>query len=179
MIKVKKRIYLSVFILLLFSITYTTAQPHFKIIDYEKLNNRVTTVNRIVRDNHGMMWFASDDGLYRYDGYEFINFKSHSGDGTNMPSNRINQMFNSSEGGIWCLISGRPFLFDTRSCRYVDVLRDFEQREGHTYHIRKLRALPCGTTWLFAEDGSVLALEDAQPTQSIRLMAEKENLLLC
>lgn len=153
----------------------TIAQPHYKIIDYAKLNDRVTTVNRIVRDNHGMMWFASDDGLYRYDGYEFINFKSRSGDGTTMPSNRINSMFNSSEGGIWCLISGRPFLFDTRSCRFVDVLSDFEQREGHTYYIRKLRALPCGTTWLFAEDGSVLALEDAQPTQSIRLMAEQEN----
>ena len=151
------------------------AQPHYKIIDYEKLNNKVTAVNRIVRDVHGMMWFASDDGLYRYDGYEFVNFKSHSGDGTNMPSNQIGSMFNSSEGGVWCLISGRPFLFDTRSCRYVDVLSNYEQRTGKTYHIRKLRALSCGTTWLFAEDGSVLALEDAQPTRSVKLMAEQET----
>ena len=64
------------------------AQPHYKIIDYAKLNDAVTMVHRIVRDNYGMMWFATDDGLYRYDGYTFVNFKSHSGDGVNMPSNQ-------------------------------------------------------------------------------------------
>ena len=41
--------YLSIFSILLFSITHLTAQPHYKIIDYEKLNNQVTIVNRIVR----------------------------------------------------------------------------------------------------------------------------------
>ena len=152
-----------------------TAQPHYKIIDYEKLNNQVTTVNRIVRDVHGMMWFSSDDGLYRYDGYEFVNFKSQSGDGVNMPSNRISNMYASSEGGIWCLLSGRPFLFDTHTCRYIDVLNDFERQQNRTFHIRKLRVLGCGTTWLFAEDGTVLVLEDARPAQSIHQIATGES----
>ncbi len=150
------------------------AQPHYKIIDYAKLNDAVTMVHRIVRDNYGMMWFATDDGLYRYDGYTFVNFKSHSGDGVNMPSNRINSMYASSGGGIWCLTAGRPFLFDTHTCRFIDVLSDFEQKQGKTYHIRRLRALPCGTTWLFAEDGTIMVLKDERPQQSIRLIAEHE-----
>ena len=88
----------------LLTITAIVAQPHYKIIDYAKLNDAVTMVHRIVRDNHGMMWFATDDGLYRFDGYSFVNFKSHSGDGINMPSNRINSMYASSSDGIWCLV---------------------------------------------------------------------------
>ena len=156
-------------------ITATVAQPSYKIIDYAKLNDGVTMVHRIVRDNHGMMWFATDDGLYRYDGYSFVNFKSHSGDGVNMPSNRINSMYASNGGGIWCLVSGRPFLFDTGTLRFVDVLSDFEKKQGKSYHIRRLRPLACGMTWLFAEDGTIMVLEDERPQQSIRLIAEHEQ----
>ena len=159
----------------LLTITAIVAQPHYKIIDYAKLNDAVTMVHRIVRDNHGMMWFATDDGLYRYDGYSFVNFKSHSGDGINMPSNRINSMYASSSDGIWCLVSGRPFLFDTRTCRFIDILSDFERKQGKTYHIRRIRALTCGTTWLFAEDGTIMVLEDERLQQSIRLIAEHEQ----
>ena len=159
----------------LLTITAIVAQPHYKIIDYAKLNDAVTMVHRIVRDNHGMMWFATDDGLYRFDGYSFVNFKSHSGDGINMPSNRINSMYASSSDGIWCLVSGRPFLFDTRTCRFIDILSDFERKQGKTYHIRRIRALTCGMTWLFAEDGTIMVLEDERPLQSIRLIAKHEQ----
>lgn len=150
------------------------AQPNYKIIDFAKLNNSVTQVNRIVRDGQGMMWFGTNDGLYRYDGYEFSSFKSRSGDGVDMPSNSISTMYPSSEGGIWCMISNRVFLFDTQRYRYVDVLADYEKQLGRKISVKKMRALSCGVTWLFAEDGDIYALEDARPTESIRLMAERE-----
>lgn len=87
---------LTIVITLHFVVVIMNAQPHYKIINYEELNNQVTTVNRIVRDTHGMMWFSSDNGLYRYDGYSFVNFKSYNGDGVDIPSNRIRKMFASS-----------------------------------------------------------------------------------
>ena len=170
----KKRLVLAAIAWLLV-VTAMVAQPSYRIIDYAKLNDGVTTVHRIVRDNHGMMWFATDDGLYRYDGYQFVNFKSHSGDGVNMPSNRINSMYASSGGGIWCLVSGRPFLFDTSTSQFVDVLSDFEQKQGKNYHIRRLRPLACGMTWLFAEDGTIMVLEDERPQRSVRLIADHER----
>ena len=151
------------------------AQPHYRIIDFAKLNNSVTQVNRIVRDKRGMMWFSTNDGLYRYDGYDFQNFKSRSGDGVNMQSSNINYMYNSSEGGFWCLVANRVFLFDTHSFRFLDVLSDYEQRQGVQMKIKKLRALPCGITWLFSEDGDILVLEDARAKESVSLIAEHEE----
>lgn len=151
------------------------AQPHYKIIDFAKLNSKVTQTNRIVRDRQGMMWFSTNDGLYRYDGYEFRNFKSRSGDGVNMQSNNLSYMYASSEGGIWCIAANRVFLFDTRSYRFTDVLADFEKRHGSQLKIKKLRALPCGVTWLFTDDGKILALEDARPKESVTLIAEREQ----
>lgn len=150
--------------------------PQFQIVGYDKLNDAVSQVNRIVRDGNGMMWFATTDGLYRYDGYEFKNFKSRSGDGVNMPSNRISSIYSSSEGGIWCQVAKRVFLFDIRTYRYIDVMSRYEQLHGKNYQIRRIRALPCGTTWLFAEDGTILALNDANPEESLRLIAENDQL---
>lgn len=169
-----QRLFLTV-VFTLVLLTSAVSQPHYKIIDYKKLNESVTMVNRIVRDNQGMMWFATDDGLYRYDGYDFVNFKSRSGNGVNMPSNRIHSMYESSEGGIWCIISDRVFLFDTHTCSFVDVMESYEKTHGESYHIRKIRPLPCGTTWIFTDDNKVFALEDAQPIRSLRLLIENER----
>ena len=159
-------------VVILFLLTVAAlAQPRYKVIDFSKLNDVVTQVNRIVRDGRGMMWFATDNGLYRYDGYEFQSFKSSSGDGINMLSNNINYLYASSEGGVWCLVSKRAFLFDTRSYRYIDVMKPYETQHGVSYQINKLRTLPCGTTWLFTDDGKILVLEDARPDQSARPVA--------
>ena len=108
------------------------AQPCYRLMTYDDFNSSASLVSRIVRDGHGMVWFATSDGLYRYDGYDFRNFKSHSGDGLNMPSNNFSSMYTSSEGSFWCIVGGRVFLFDPRTYRYVDVMADYEQQHGQT-----------------------------------------------
>ena len=150
------------------------AQPRLRLMEFEDFNQQVSQVSRIVRDGQGMIWFSTNDGLFRYDGYEFRNFKSRSGDGVNMPSNRITGMYPSSDGSLWCLISGRLFLFDTRTYYYIDVLADYERQQGRTYHISKIRPLPCGTTFAFTDDGLVLALQDAHPASTVKQMADHE-----
>ena len=183
MLSTEKIRYSAILAFLLSVVLTSIAQPHYRIIDFAKLNNSVTQVNRIVRDKRGMMWFSTNDGLYRYDGYDFQNFKSRSGDGVNMQSNNINYMYNSSGGGFWCLVANRVFLFDTDSFRFIDVLSDYEQsayspnvKGGQgALKIKRLRALPCGMTWLFSEDGDIMVLEDARPKESVRLIAEHEE----
>ena len=32
------------------------------------------TVNRIVKDSRGLLWFCTNEGLSRFDGYAFVNF---------------------------------------------------------------------------------------------------------
>ena len=166
--------------LLLWGVLLLTAlgvrsQPRLRLIEFEDFNRQVSQVSRIVRDGRGMIWLATNDGLFRYDGYEFRSFKSRSGDGVNMTSNRISSMYPSSDGSLWCIIGGRVFLFDTRTYHYIDVLAGYERQQGTTYRVSKIRPLPCGTTWLFTDDGRVLALQDARPESTVRLMAEGET----
>lgn len=67
----------------------TQTEPRMKVMSYDAFNDGAAGVVRIVRDTQGMMWLGTQDGLYRYDGYEFQNFKLRTGDGIDMSSNRI------------------------------------------------------------------------------------------
>ena len=63
----------------------------FKRIDTrEGLSN--STVNTIIRDSRGYMWFGTGYGLNRYDGYRMRTFFSYDKDTTSLRNNRIDQI---------------------------------------------------------------------------------------
>ncbi|MBW1869136.1 MAG: GAF domain-containing protein, partial [Deltaproteobacteria bacterium] len=60
-----------------------------------------STVRSIVQDHYGFMWFATVDGLNRYDGYEFTIFKHDPADPTSLSENFIWNLYLDSSGDIW------------------------------------------------------------------------------
>lgn len=55
-----------------------------------------STVNAIVQDGQGFMWFGTQDGLNRFDGYQIVVYKHKAND-----TNSI------SDNGIWCMLRDR------------------------------------------------------------------------
>ena len=54
-------------------------------------------VNRIMRDSRGFLWFCTEDGLSRYDGYTFTNYGVEQG----LPDNQVRNMLETREGEYW------------------------------------------------------------------------------
>jgi ligand-binding sensor domain-containing protein/serine phosphatase RsbU (regulator of sigma subunit) len=54
------------------------------------------TVNDIIRDCDGFMWFATEDGINRYDGINFKAYKSIESDSTTICSNIVFSLLNNS-----------------------------------------------------------------------------------
>ena len=52
----------------------------------------------IYQDKEGYIWFATDKGLSRFNGYEFENFTTQDG----LPDNTILDFFPQENGEIWC-----------------------------------------------------------------------------
>ena len=71
--------------------TYTTA---------DGLGHNV--VNRIVRDSRGFMWFATNDGLSRFDGYGFTNYTVEHG----LPHRRVTDFLEATDGEFWVATHG-------------------------------------------------------------------------
>lgn len=63
----------------------------------------VNSVNRILQDDKGYLWFSTMDGLVRYDGYEFTVYNSANTEG--LYSNRIAGMLITRDDELWLVHS--------------------------------------------------------------------------
>lgn len=77
-------------------------------------------VAAIAQDSLGYLWFGTQDGLVRYNGYEFITYRYETEDSTSLDNNRVETLFVSSDGTLWVgTVSGVN--------RYREETDDFER----------------------------------------------------
>ena len=70
-------------------------------------------VNSITQDNQSMMWFATEDGLNRFDGYSFKVFQYDPDNKASIADNFVQSIFKDSEGTLW--VSSRTRVVEIRS----------------------------------------------------------------
>jgi len=61
-------------------------------------NNRI---NSILQDRRGFMWFATEDGLNRYDGNTFVVYKNNPADPNTLSANFIQSLIEDGQGNLW------------------------------------------------------------------------------
>ncbi len=66
------------------------------------------SINRIVRDSHGFLWFCTADGLSRFDGYRFKNYTQDQG----LPHRNINDLLETRDGAYLVATSGGVAVFN-------------------------------------------------------------------
>ncbi len=71
--------------------------------DYLSVNDGLSqsTVNAILQDRYGYMWFGTQDGLNRFDGYNFVIFRNDIDDTTTISDNWIWCIFEDHLGEMW------------------------------------------------------------------------------
>ncbi len=60
-----------------------------------------STVEAIIQDHKGFLWFGTADGLNRYNGYELSVYKHAATDSTSISDNAITHLFEDSKKRIW------------------------------------------------------------------------------
>ncbi len=68
----------------------------------------------ITQDAEGFMWFGTEDGLNRFDGYEFRQLRHDRGDHQSLPNGWITSLV-ASDDGLWIATNGGGIVF--RSAR--------------------------------------------------------------
>ncbi|MEP5634603.1 MAG: two-component regulator propeller domain-containing protein, partial [Maribacter dokdonensis] len=84
----------------------------------------------VAQDDRGFMWFGTDSGLSRYDGYEFTNYSLEDG----LPDTEILNFFKDSEDRIWFYtLNGKigfvhnDSIFNSKNTKWLREL-DFDSR---------------------------------------------------
>lgn len=58
-------------------------------------------VNTLIQDKTGFIWFGTEDGLNRYDGYNFKVFRHNPNDSNSLSNNSIWALLEDRKGNIW------------------------------------------------------------------------------
>ncbi len=59
------------------------------------------SVNCILEDSKGYMWFGTQDGLNKFNGYEMVVYKNDPADSNSLSGNYIDCLYEDSKGTIW------------------------------------------------------------------------------
>ena len=67
-------------------------------------------INKIVRDSRGFLWFCTEEGLSRFDGYSFTNYGVEQG----LPHRNVNDFLETRGGEIWVATNAGLVRFDPK-----------------------------------------------------------------
>jgi AraC-like DNA-binding protein len=163
----RKALLLILLLLLLQPAAKLAAQSQCRVTHYDEFSGMAQWyVTQIVQDRQGMIWFATWNGLNRYDGYEFACFKSRVGDGVDMASDRIQDMMLTKDGNLLCYVEGRTYIFNVSTCLFSECSPRMHTKYDAVFKKRHQQELandrkpysftdPYGTQWRISPDGSM------------------------
>ncbi len=112
------------------------------------------TVMSMLQDQKGNLWFATWDGINRFNGYSFMVYKARQGNSISLINNRVDRFAEDSEGCLWLqTYDNRAHRFDPRTETFMQVPAAGE--DGSALNVSTIHTLPNGTVWLFAEEGAI------------------------
>ncbi|MEW6469267.1 MAG: two-component regulator propeller domain-containing protein [Bacteroidota bacterium] len=103
----------------LLALTFYSAFSQKTDIQFEHLSMKdglsMNPVMAIAQDKKGFLWFGTQDGLNRYDGYSFKVFKTKDGDSSSISDNFITALAADSTGNVWAgTLSGGLNCYNTK-----------------------------------------------------------------
>jgi PAS domain S-box-containing protein len=79
----------------------------------------------ILQDSKGFMWFGTQDGLNKYDGYKYISYKYNELDSHSLSDNWITSIYEDKSGAIWVGTDGGGLnKFDQETEQFTHYIHD-------------------------------------------------------
>lgn len=87
-------------------------------------------ISGLAQDDFGYIWIATWNGLSRFDGYHFFNYKTGNGSGIKNLHNRIDDMVIDQSQNIWLeMYDHRVFVLDRHTDRFINPFEGVEGSE--------------------------------------------------
>ncbi len=154
-------------------ITAADGDYYFKSINVQSGLSQ-NTVNAIIQDRQGYMWFGTKDGLNRYDGYRFKILK-HSPAGKGLSSNFITALCEDRDGNIWIGTDAGLDIYSPRTESFPGLPEGFPGRDIRS-GVKLIRQDPQGNIWV-AVEGTGLYRFEGHDSEPVLFSGEKNPVL--
>jgi signal transduction histidine kinase/ligand-binding sensor domain-containing protein/DNA-binding response OmpR family regulator len=114
------------------------------------------TINAIARDHYGFMWFGTNNGLCRYDGFTFESFKWDKNHPESLPDNMISAIEPSPDRKLWIGSKNGLSYFDPMK----DCIIKFSTQDNGCQQIIKVSTILAQATniWVGTTDNGIFLL---------------------
>ncbi|MFD2935395.1 two-component regulator propeller domain-containing protein [Spirosoma flavum] len=114
-----------------------------------------SNVTCILQDQQGFMWFGTQDGLNKYDGYAFTVYQNDPLQPTSLSDNFIVSLFEDRRGHLWVGTAGGGLCrFDKQTGRFSRFTRsETDARSLSSNHVLAITEDRQGTLWIATEGG--------------------------
>ncbi|CAM4055972.1 two-component regulator propeller domain-containing protein [Pseudoalteromonas byunsanensis] len=159
-------IIIGVLLLASLNIAYATDSGKLKvehISAYNGLSN--PQIYAVARDPQGFMWFASADGVMRYDGYQFVTYKNEPSRPDSLSANSVATILFDSQGRMWAGTWGGGLNLLQGEQSFVHFRHDPKRADSlGSDKIQSLFESQDGTLWVGTNGGGLNQLMDEQGT---------------
>ncbi|HNW51838.1 MAG TPA: two-component regulator propeller domain-containing protein [Prolixibacteraceae bacterium] len=151
------------------------ANYHFQYLKVED-GLPQNTINAIARDYYGFMWFGTNNGICRYDGFTFESFKSEKDQPGSLPDNMISAIEPDEDHRLWVGSANGLSYFDPQDDRIVE----FSTQENGCQQITRVSTIVVhsGKIWVGTSDNGIFLLSHCKSTGNYELVShfcEQEN----
>jgi ligand-binding sensor domain-containing protein len=147
--------YIILFQALLFSVTaFCTDLSRIKF-EYLTVDEGLSqgTIEDILQDRQGMMWFATRDGLDRYDGQKFTVYRNNSNDPNSLASNWVLSLAIDPDGKMW-IGSGGLNVYDPILDKITRIpVNDKDAQAFHGGQVYDINVDSDSTLWISTTNG--------------------------
>ncbi len=127
-----------------------------------------SSVNSILQDKKGFLWFGTMNGLNKYDGYSFEIFKNIPHDSSSLSGNRITALMLDSSGRIWIGTEDRGInIYNPLKNNFLRIKYDSKNKNSiSSDRITSLAEDKNGFVWIGTDGGGINRLD--KRTKKIR-----------
>src|SRR3989337_1631803 len=106
-------------------------------------------VSAILKDRYGLMWFATQDGLNKFDGTNFTVYKHRPNDSTSLQANDILVLHEDRSGNLWVGTTGGSLsLYDRKKNSFITFPSNATAYGLRSDGIRSICSDYLGNVWI-------------------------------
>lgn len=124
----------------------------FRHIDNENGLSQ-NTINAIVQDKTGFLWFGTQDGLNRFDGSNFLVFKHEPDDSLSMNSNWVTALAIDTADGIWVGMRNGGLQYLAHGSKNFKTIIPSKLPDGTAITVQSLFVDPSNSVWASTSNG--------------------------
>ena len=134
-----------------------------------------STVNAIIQDRQGFLWFATEAGLNQYDGYRFTVYQHDPDNPRSLSSNVVLSSFEDRDGRLWVGTQAGLDRLDQPVGAFIHYPKDLTGSENFSgTAVSVINQDQSGTLWVGTDGGGLTAL-DLTTNRVTRYRHHQEN----